>query len=452
MINYISILILISIGLGAILFIYIFFKFLYRKFAISRTKIYGLPLPVFYLPPRRNVPIEVFDNNKYTLSKREKRKFNIRATIKQVRESVLNKSFKPIIRDPTEELNNTIEIKVRKKNNNESFIEEPSKKNLISISLDELEKGQIKKQAQIIQKELGIESNENLDDLNLGEKNMSNKYSINLNDQNSNIPTSGKNSPLVPQSEKKINSKTKIRSSFIQFFLTPSFFLKERNKSTEEIENEINKQTERENEKEKQRRRLSYRRKKKKKTIRNNFKSFSNIDDEYDEFEEEEYDDEINNNNLNVFNFNNNILINRLNIIEKLKQKRIDNESFEKNTKINSGPLPEEVPDGYKPIYVPQFTDEYIIYKRILYKFNTKSTKGWYLGTVVARSKKENCNYKIKYDRAETKTVFVDGVRNVKIELSGDQGYGKKWILVEPISQNNSVIIMKKSSEEERPI
>jgi hypothetical protein len=103
---------------------------------------------------------------------------------------------------------------------------------------------------------------------------------------------------------------------------------------------------------------------------------------------------------------------------------------------VNAGPLPHELPSGYKMVhFIPDNLPETLLWKRCLYKIDGEKEKvnGWFLGTIGSVSKAENSNYLVKYDRKETKSLFVDGFRAVMLDLSGADGYGRKWILVEKI-------------------
>lgn len=100
---------------------------------------------------------------------------------------------------------------------------------------------------------------------------------------------------------------------------------------------------------------------------------------------------------------------------------------------LNSGPPADKLPIGYKMIeFIPNLSPEFLIYKRVLYKWEiAKKPQGWFLGTIVSSSKVPAANFNIKYDRAETGTVFVDGVHAVLLSMEGLQAYGRKWVVLE---------------------
>lgn len=108
---------------------------------------------------------------------------------------------------------------------------------------------------------------------------------------------------------------------------------------------------------------------------------------------------------------------------------------------INAGPSPEEVPPGFAMVeFISNNNADEIMYKRILYKWdgdeaNLNKPKGWFIATIVGTSRKEGCNFNIKYDRAETGSRFVDGMHAVDLALSGDGAYGRRWVLIDWIGE-----------------
>ena len=62
---------------------------------------------------------------------------------------------------------------------------------------------------------------------------------------------------------------------------------------------------------------------------------------------------------------------------------------------------------------------------------NTNGIIGWYIGTIVGISEQSEYNYRIKYDRKETKSIFVDGIQPVYLSLSGVNAYGRRWVLLQ---------------------
>ena len=100
---------------------------------------------------------------------------------------------------------------------------------------------------------------------------------------------------------------------------------------------------------------------------------------------------------------------------------------------VNSGPPKDLIPPGYvlsnEP---PVMTPQYLTYKYVMFLWEDVHPRavGWFLGMINGVSKVSGCNYNIKYDRVDTKNVYVDGVKNVNLTLFGDNAYGKRWVIV----------------------
>lgn len=98
----------------------------------------------------------------------------------------------------------------------------------------------------------------------------------------------------------------------------------------------------------------------------------------------------------------------------------------------NSGPPPEKWPKGYRPSKVVPTIDDSLLKKRVMYLWegNARCT-GWFLGSISSVSRMKGFNYNVKYDRSETKNVFVDGIENCDLSLTGEDAYGRRWIILE---------------------
>ena len=126
-------------------------------------------------------------------------------------------------------------------------------------------------------------------------------------------------------------------------------------------------------------------------------------------------------------------------IIRNRKMKR---DSFKKSlifrggvdvVALNSGPPKELIPEGFKlSEEMPQLTPEYLLYKNVMYLWEGPhvKAKGWFLGIINGASRVRGCNFNIKYDRVETKNIYVDGVKNVSLDLCGENAYGRRWVIV----------------------
>jgi hypothetical protein len=113
-----------------------------------------------------------------------------------------------------------------------------------------------------------------------------------------------------------------------------------------------------------------------------------------------------------------------------------DNPSYVDVVKINSGPPSSDIPEGYRMVdAIYDVNPDTLLSRRILYLWegDDAKAKGWFIGTVATETKQKGFNYNIKYDRKETGTLFVDGFETVLLSLSGNEAYGRKWILLEKI-------------------
>jgi hypothetical protein len=101
---------------------------------------------------------------------------------------------------------------------------------------------------------------------------------------------------------------------------------------------------------------------------------------------------------------------------------------------LNSGPPPHMVPSGYRVAPVaPELTPSSLLGKRVMYLFESKNPRrnGWFLGSISSESRKAGCNFNIKFDHSETGTVFVSGIENCNLTLSGENAYGRRWVILD---------------------
>lgn len=110
--------------------------------------------------------------------------------------------------------------------------------------------------------------------------------------------------------------------------------------------------------------------------------------------------------------------------------------------KLNAGPPAELLPRGYtfytQEIGEALLTPEVLLYKRVLYLWETEKAHGWFLGTIASLSETPGFNYRIKYDRHETKSLIVDRTYSVALSLQGENAYGRRWVILQKIVDNNS--------------
>jgi hypothetical protein len=114
------------------------------------------------------------------------------------------------------------------------------------------------------------------------------------------------------------------------------------------------------------------------------------------------------------------------------------------HVKLNAGPTLEQIPKGYKLVADKPVTLnlDTLQYKRILYLWEGNKgirPNGWFVATVVGISVKKGCNFSIKYDRKETKSLFVDGQHAVLLDFQGLSAYGRRWVLVEKLPAQEAV-------------
>lgn len=105
---------------------------------------------------------------------------------------------------------------------------------------------------------------------------------------------------------------------------------------------------------------------------------------------------------------------------------------------INSGPPTAKVPANYQMVeFIDDISPAFLTYKRIMYHMEFAEDykpSGWYIATIVQVSKQADCNFNIKFDRAETGTLFVDGVHSVMLALEGPAAYGRRWVVVDRLT------------------
>ena len=92
----------------------------------------------------------------------------------------------------------------------------------------------------------------------------------------------------------------------------------------------------------------------------------------------------------------------------------------------------------------PELTPEALLHKRVMYLWNdpkkVKLHDRWFFGTISSESRVEGFNFNIKYDQFETGTVFVNGIENCDLTMSGENAYGRRWVLlIEDSSQSAPV-------------
>lgn len=121
--------------------------------------------------------------------------------------------------------------------------------------------------------------------------------------------------------------------------------------------------------------------------------------------------------------------------LDKRKQRKVEGMNGEDKVTINAGPSPELIPKGFRKIgFIPNTNPENMLMKRVMYLWDMPPrASGWFCGIVISTSRLPGNNYAIKYDRYETDNIFVDGVHHYDLPLVGENAYGRRWILLDPM-------------------
>jgi hypothetical protein len=137
---------------------------------------------------------------------------------------------------------------------------------------------------------------------------------------------------------------------------------------------------------------------------------------------------------------------------KKLRQEmrlEAEAENAEDLVAINSGPHPRFIPRGWRASdVVPTICDAELVKQKVMFlleKSDSQRVGGWFPGSVAGPSRKPNCNYNIKFDRIETGTLFVDGIRNVELSLVGENAYGRRWIILTEVPLDQPILFYKSS-------
>jgi hypothetical protein len=108
---------------------------------------------------------------------------------------------------------------------------------------------------------------------------------------------------------------------------------------------------------------------------------------------------------------------------------------------INSGPPPSSIPHDFCiAMAIPDMSrlsnedDGAAPARRILYWW--KDTD-WFSGAIIGRYKGEEATYRVKFDRTETVSgIIFNGVRKVRLTENGEDGYFRRWVLLEQIRKD----------------
>lgn len=97
----------------------------------------------------------------------------------------------------------------------------------------------------------------------------------------------------------------------------------------------------------------------------------------------------------------------------------------------NAGPSAAILPPGWLadplmplPLHIDQMN-----HRRCMVVFNEPKAKGWFFGTVSGTTRRKGYNYSVKFDKAETASIEIDGIKSVNFSDSGEFAYGRGWVL-----------------------
>jgi hypothetical protein len=126
---------------------------------------------------------------------------------------------------------------------------------------------------------------------------------------------------------------------------------------------------------------------------------------------------------------------------------------------MNAGPPLEKIPLGYEVDgSVQSMDDRQISSQWCMYLFNEANDKilvskagaapeaqptsqftdangnirGWYIGYLLGPSMRGPGNYHIRFEVLHTKTLKLDGLYKLDLDLAGKNAYGRKWVIIKP--------------------
>ena len=79
---------------------------------------------------------------------------------------------------------------------------------------------------------------------------------------------------------------------------------------------------------------------------------------------------------------------------------------------------------------IPELKEEVLKHRRIMIWMENKS-KGWFPGVVSGATKRKGYDFTVKFDKAETASIDIDGIKSCKMTANGEHGYGRSWAILE---------------------
>lgn len=142
---------------------------------------------------------------------------------------------------------------------------------------------------------------------------------------------------------------------------------------------------------------------------------------------------------------------NQVSIIQKRKNLRRELQAYQGDVNkiaVNAGPTPDLIPPGCKVVdAIDNLFPETLLLQRVMYLFEELSPRpgGWFIGMIISTSQTAACNYCLKFDRAITGSLFVDGMISVMLALEGTEAYGRRWVIIQSIDSSDANFIMTNS-------
>ena len=100
----------------------------------------------------------------------------------------------------------------------------------------------------------------------------------------------------------------------------------------------------------------------------------------------------------------------------------------------NSGPPPAVWPRGWviDPMMPLPVCLQTMNHRKCMVLFDEGKSHGWFPGTISGVSKRKGFNYSVKFDKMETQSIEIDGVKSVSLDTEGGAAYNKGWCLLLP--------------------
>ena len=131
------------------------------------------------------------------------------------------------------------------------------------------------------------------------------------------------------------------------------------------------------------------------------------------------------------------VVLKRLQARAELRQQRMQ-AGVEDVVLTNSGPPECILPPGFtvSPI-APKLDLQTLYHRRVMVLWDEEKAKGWFLGTVCSSTMRSGFNFGVKYDKIETHSIEVDGIKTAMLSMEGKHAYGKHWVILDHVDGHN---------------